>query len=44
MGEGAGMFVVEEWGHAVSRGAHIYGEVAGYGATADAFHQWQPDE
>ena len=29
MGEGAGMFVIEDWGHAVARGAHIYGEVAG---------------
>ena len=41
--EGAGILVVEELGHALSRGAQILAEVAGYGASSDAFHQFQPD-
>jgi 3-oxoacyl-[acyl-carrier-protein] synthase II len=42
MGEGAGMFVLEERHHALVRGAHIYAEVIGYACTNDAYHMLAP--
>ena len=42
IGEGCGILIIESLDHALSRGAHIYAEITGYGMTCDAYHMTAP--
>lgn len=42
LGEGVGILLIEELGHALARGARIYAEIVGYGMTCDAYHMTSP--
>jgi 3-oxoacyl-[acyl-carrier-protein] synthase II len=44
LGEGAWFFILEEWEHARARGAKIYGEIAGYASTCEAYHRVRMEE
>ena len=44
LGEGAWFFVLEDYEHAKARGAHVYGEIAGYASTCEAFHRVRLEE
>lgn len=43
LGNGSGIIILEEYEHAKARGAKIYAEISGYGATCDAYHETSPD-
>ena len=42
LGDGAGVLVLEEYNHAIARGAKIYGELVGFGTSSDAYHMTSP--
>jgi len=44
LGDGSGVMVLEEYGHAKKRGANIYAELTGYGMSSDAYHMTLPSE